>query len=198
MMTTLAVLALVLGLVRLVMFFALHLVPSDYNIVNHAVSDYAVGPTRRLSTAMTWVSAVFWVVLAGAVAVGPPSPEKGVAAWLLVLAVIFVIMPFIPTDIEGRPATVIGRIHLAAAVAWFAIGYSCMGDVVRLLRPTAPQGLASLLVDARWVTMASLIALVAALVIHPIRRYAFGISERVFLLAVNVFYLGAALGLALA
>ncbi|MCZ0859452.1 hypothetical protein OHJ16_15565 [Actinomyces israelii] len=41
-------------------------------------------------------------------------------------------------------------------------------------------------------------ALVAALAIRPIRRYALGISERVFLLAVNVFYLGAALGLALA
>lgn len=41
-------------------------------------------------------------------------------------------------------------------------------------------------------------ALVAALAIRPIRRYALGISERVLLLAVNVFYLGAALGLALA
>lgn len=44
MTTALAAVALVLGIARLAMFIALHLVPSDYNIVQHAVSDYAVGP----------------------------------------------------------------------------------------------------------------------------------------------------------
>lgn len=50
----------------------------------------------------------------------------------------------------------------------------------------------------RWVTAAALIALVTALVIRRLRPYAFGISERIFLLAVYVFYLGAAVGLLLA
>ena len=181
MLTALAVLALILGVVRLVMFIALHVVPSEYNIVNHAVSDYAVGPTRKLGTAMTWTSAVFWAVLAGAVIVSPSLTEKSVAIWLLVLTVLFVVLPFLPTDIEGQPATLIGRLHLAAAVAWFAISYSCMGNFVRMLQPVAPQGLVSFLVGTRWVTMVSLIALVAALVITPARKYAFGISERIFL-----------------
>ena len=39
MTTVLAAVALVLGVARLAMFIALHLVPSDYNIVQHAVSD---------------------------------------------------------------------------------------------------------------------------------------------------------------
>ena len=82
-------------------------------------------------------------------------------------------------------------------MAWFAISYSCMGNFVRMLQPVAPQGLVSFLVGTRWVTMVSLIALVAALVITPARKYAFGISERIFLLAVNAFYLGVSLGLAL-
>ena len=60
MTTALAAVALVLGVARLAMFIALHLVPSDYNIVQHAVSDYAVGPTRRLATTITWTSAVSW------------------------------------------------------------------------------------------------------------------------------------------
>ena len=47
-------------------------------------------------------------------------------------------------------------------------------------------------------TAAALIALVTALVIRRLRPYAFGISERIFLLAVYVFYLGAAVGLLLA
>ena len=150
MTTALAAVALVLGVARLAMFIALHLVPSDYNIVQHAVSDYAVGPTRRLA------------------------------------------------DVEGQPTTLIGRLHLVAAIAWFAIAYSCMGNIVRLLAPLAPQGLVSFLGAARWVTAAALIALVTALVIRRLRPYAFGISERIFLLAVYVFYLGTAAGLLLA
>jgi hypothetical protein len=161
------------------------------------VSDYAVGPTRRLAAAVTWTSAVFWAVLAGAVALGPPTPEKGVALWLAVLAVIFAALPFLPTDVEGQPTTLIGRLHLVAAIAWFAIAYSCMGNIVRLLTPLAPRGLVSLLGATRWVTAAALTALVIALVVRRLRPYAFGISERIFLLAVYVFYLGAAAGILL-
>ena len=84
-----------------------------------------------------------------------------------------------------------------AAIAWFAIAYSCMGNIVRLLAPLAPQGLVSFLGAIRWVTAAALIALVTALVIRRLRPYAFGISERIFLLAVYVFYLGTAAGILL-
>ena len=196
--TALAGLTLVLGVARLAMFIALHLVPSDYNIVQHAVSDYAVGPTRRLATAITWTSAVFWATLAGAIALGPSTPEKGVTLWLAVLAVIFTVLPFLPTDVEGQPTTLIGRLHLVAAIAWFAIAYSCMGTIVRMLTPIAPRGLVSSLGATRWVTAAALIALVTALVIRRLKPFAFGISERIFLLAVHVFYLGAAAGLLLA
>ena len=41
-------------------------------------------------------------------------------------------------------------------------------------------------------TAAALTALVIALVVRRLRPYAFGISERIFLLAVYVFYLGTA------
>ena len=85
-----------------------------------------------------------------------------------------------------------------AAIAWFAIAYSCMGNIVRLLTPLAPRGLVSLLGATRWVTAAALTALVIALVVRRLRPYAFGISERIFLLAVYVFYLGAAAGLLMA
>jgi len=103
----------------------------------------------------------------------------------------------LPTDVEGQPTTLIGRLHLVAAIAWFAIAYSCMGNIVRLLTPLAPRGLVSLLGATRWVTAAALTALVIALVVRRLRPYAFGISERIFLLAVYVFYLGAAAGLLL-
>ena len=141
---------------------------------------------------------MFWATLAGAIALGPSTPEKGVTLWLAVLAVIFTVLPFLPTDVEGQPTTLIGRLHLVAAIAWFAIAYSCMGNIVRMLTPIAPRGLVSSLGATRWVTAAALIALVTALVIRRLKPFAFGISERIFLLAVHVFYLGAAAGLLLA
>ena len=179
------------------MFVALHLVPSDYDIVHHAVSDYAVGPTRRLAAAMTWTSAVFWLVLAAAVALAPANGGPGLAVWMLALAAVFALLPLLPTDVEGSAPTLVGRLHMLAAIAWFAIAYSCMGGFIRFFAPSAPGGLVALLVAVSWVAAVGLVALVSALVVRPLRRVAFGISERVFLLAVHVFYIAVAVGLAL-
>ena len=195
-MTTLfAVLALVLGLARLVLFIALHRVESDYNVVEHAVSDYAVGRTRTLSSVTTWVTAGMWLALALAVGSAFPDDLATVRIFLFVLAAIFVVLPFLPTDVEGEEATLIGRLHLLAAVAWFALAYAGMGDLVDVLKPLVADPLGAALVVLSWVALVSLIALVAALVIRPARRYAFGISERVFLVAVNLFYVDVALAI---
>lgn len=197
-MTTLfAALALALGLARLVLFIALHRVESDYNVVEHAVSDYAVGRTRTLSSVTTWVTAGMWLALA--LAVGSAFPDSGdldtVRIFLFALAAIFVVLPFLPTDVEGEEVTLIGRLHLLAAVAWFALAYAGMGDLVDVLKPLVADPLGAALVVLSWVALVSLIALVAALVIRPARRYAFGISERIFLVAVNLFYVDVALAI---
>lgn len=129
MLTALAVLALVPGIARLALFVALHLVPSDY----------AVGTTRRLGTAMTWCSAAFWAVMAGAVVL-LPTRETAAVVYLLILAVVFVALPFLHTDLEGEPATLVGRLNLVAAATWFTLSYSCMGNIVRMLEPLVPGG----------------------------------------------------------
>lgn len=184
--------ALALGIARFVMLIALHLMRSDYNPVEHAVSDYAVGRTRTLSTVMTWTTAVMWAFLAIAVGTGFPDwrDRVGVVVCLSVLALIFAVLPLLPTDLEGGPATVIGRLHLLAAVGWFALSYACMGNFVRLMRGGVIGSLLSIL---SWIALVGLIALVAALIIRPLRRRAFGISERVFLVATGLFYILVAL-----
>lgn len=196
MSTVLTLVAVALGLVRLALFAALHLVPSPYNVIEHAVSDYAVGPTRRLSTLMTWVTGALWVALAAAVWTGLPhwSDRQGITISLVVLAVIFVVLPLLPTDLEGEAATTVGRLHLLAAIAWFAISYSCMGNFVRLLDPTA---VGAVLTGTRWIALVSLVVLVASMVVPFLRRRAFGLSERVFIVAVNIFYVVAAIGMIL-
>ncbi|WP_341940394.1 DUF998 domain-containing protein [Microbacterium sp. LWH10-1.2] len=186
-----AVLAAALWTARLGMFVALHIVRSDYSPVKHAVSDYAVGRTRTLSSIMTWTTAGGWGALAAAVWFGLPewSDRVGVAAWLGVLAVIFVALPFVPTTLEGEEMTTIGRLHMLAAVAWFAISYSCMGNFVRLAESTVGGGLAATLSVLSVVTMVALVALIGSLVLPWLRSRTFGIAERVFIVAVNVFYL---------
>lgn len=191
MITVLASTALVLGVARLAIFVALHVVRSDYNVVEHAVSDYAVGRTRTLSSIMTWITSLFWLAIAASAWAAFPQWKDlgGVVTCLIVLAVIFAILPFLPTDLEGAASTTVGRLHMVAAIAWFALSYACMGNFVRLLLPAVPDLLASVLLILSWVALVSLIALVAALVIRPSRRYVFGIAERIFILSITLFYI---------
>ena len=190
MTTVLATIGVGLGLARLLLFVALHLVHSNYTIVEHAFSDYAVGRTKRLSAITTWVTAALWLVLAATAVSAYPtwSHLVGVTIGLVILAAIFVVLPFLPTDVEGQAATTIGRLHLVTAVAWFAISYACMDEFVDLLRPTSNPPLDAVLVTTNWTALVALVLLIAAFVIRPVRRYAFGITERVFLLSVTVFY----------
>ncbi|WP_166968889.1 DUF998 domain-containing protein [Brevibacterium atlanticum] len=197
MTTVLAVAALVLGLARLGVFIALHLVPSGYTIVGHAVSDYAVGPTRRLSSTMTWLTAAFWAVLAVAVALGLPHwrDVTGVTIALAALALIFIALPLVPTDIEGEKLTTIGRLHYLLAIAWFAISYACMGNFTRLFTYSGPAWLASTLSVIAWIALVSLVVSVVVLILKKLRPKVFGISERIFILSVNLFYIGVAIGI---
>lgn len=192
-----AVVALVLGLARLAMFIGLHVHASDYDPVRHAVSNYAVGRTRPLSSAMTWATGGMWLALAVAVGLGFPqwSDRIGVVACLAVLALLFAALPLLPTDLEGERPTRIGRLHLLAAIAWFALSYACMGNFARLLQE--PPAIGATLVVLSWVTLVSLILLIAALLIKPLRRRLFGLFERAFLVAVNLFYITVSAGILL-
>lgn len=192
-----AVVALVLGLARLAMFIGLHVHASDYDPVRHAVSNYAVGRTRPLSSAMTWATGGMWLALAVAVGLGFPqwSDRIGVVACLAVLALLFAALPLLPTDLEGERPTRIGRLHLLAAIAWFALSYACMGNFARLLQE--PPAIGATLVVLSWVTLVSLILLIAALVLKPLRRRLFGLFERAFLVAVNLFYITVSAGILL-
>ncbi|GAB3565090.1 DUF998 domain-containing protein [Spelaeicoccus albus] len=196
MITFICVLAIASAAARLFLFAALHVVPSAYNPLTHAVSDYAVGPTRHLSTAMTWTTVLTWLSLAAAVSVVLPSWEyHGTAtALLLTLAIIFAVLPFVPTDLAGAKRTPRGILHYVLAIAWFAIAYSLTGDTSRYMATSWGGISGSAAVALHWIALISLIALIAALVVPTLRRY-FGLAERVFIAAISVFFLIAAIAL---
>ncbi|WP_432564815.1 DUF998 domain-containing protein [Kineococcus sp. SYSU DK003] len=177
-----------LMLTRLGLLAALHVVPSDYSPVRHAVSDYAVGRTRRLSTAMTWVGATAWAGLAATVAIALPGWEHrtSVTLWLLLLALVFTLLPHLPTDLEGAPRTRTGVLHHVAAITWFAISYSLTGTFRDLFTGSALGGALGVL---HLVAAASLTCLVLSLPVRPLRARTFGLSERVFLVSIAISYL---------
>lgn len=189
--TVLALVALAIGLSRIGLFVAVHVINREYNIIEHAVSDYAVGSTKTLSSITTWLTAALWPVV-GVLAwrAFPTWPDlDDVLVCLILLTGIFVALPFLPTDVEGQPVTIRGRLHLVAAVAWFALAYRCMNLFAPLLSSAAPGVLAYIANGLSKVATASLAVLIVALVVRPLRRWLFGISERVFLLSVSVFFL---------
>lgn len=189
-------LAVVSAALRLGMFGALHVVPSGYSPIRHAVSDYAVGPTRRLSTAMTWTTVITWLSLAAAISASLPtwSYRNTATMLLLVLAAIFAILPFVPTDVEGEKRTTRGIMHYVLAIAWFAIAYSLTGDMSRYAAAHWGGTAGSVATALHWAALISLIALIAALVVPGLRKF-FGLAERIFIAAISVFYLLTAVGL---
>ena len=181
---------------RLILLATLHLVPNPYHPVRDAVSDYAVGPTRRLSTVMTGLTVAAWFVTAGAVWLGLSRWEDRAlaastiaAAGLCCLAIIAA-----PTDVAGR-RTVRGRVHLLLAVGWFALSFVPMSNMADLAeaRHWAAAGALTVLY---WITLVGLVGLCLAM-LRPIRGV-FGLLQRVFLVGSALFYLVFTISLALA
>lgn len=193
----LALLAALLLVVRLAILIHLHVSQPQVHPVRQAVSDYALSGGRRWFSAMGIVGALVWVCLAAAVSTGLPdwSDRTSVVTQLLVLTASVLAAAALPTDAEGSPRTLTGLLHYVAAIVQFAILYGLTGNFVRLAE-TDPglAPFASVLDPLRTVVLASLIALVVALL--PKVRHLFGIPERVFLVSTLVFYLLVAVGLA--
>ena len=100
-----------------------------------------------------------------------------------------------PTDLEGAPKTASGRLHMGFAVASFALYYTVADNATPLLAPAAPPALAGVLIALRWLCAWALAALVACLLLPPLRRW-FGLAERVFLIAVPAWFAAASLAIA--
>jgi hypothetical protein len=97
----------------------LHFLRPEYNPINHAVSNYAVGPYGYLMTAAFYVLAlsVFAVAL-GLIGIIARTNLSRIAILLLCLASIgMLVMGIFPGDVHALhpPATITGVIHWTAA-----------------------------------------------------------------------------------
>ena len=165
----------------------------QHDPVRDPVSDYGVGTARPLfqayGTAGTLAAALlallFW--------------QAGLSSFLLLTLTGAVAtrvgVVLVPTDLEGAPRTRTGRLHMLLAVASFTLYYMAIDSATPLLAAQATSELAGALHALRTAVTAGLAGLVACLVLPPL-RWAFGFAERVFLIAVPVWGLGACVVLA--
>lgn len=186
----LAIVASVLFVLRLLALVALHVRPGGVHPVRHAVSDYAASSapsTRRLAAVASWLAAAAWAVLGVTVLTLPAATSHtGLGVWLLVLAVVLAVMPRVPTDAPGEPVTSRGRLHLVLAVAWFAIAYSTIGPLTRALAEVTGAPAPGTLPVLHVIAAIALVSLIVSLLVRALRERTFGLSERVFILAVTL------------
>jgi hypothetical protein len=100
---------------------ALHVVPTGYDPIRDAVSDYAVGRYRAAFWLFVVAGAVSGFALAIALARSDPSKPKLTIAMLLLSGAARLLIPMFPTDQGGsRFQTLKGTIHMLLAIAIFA------------------------------------------------------------------------------
>ena len=167
----------------------------QYNAVRDPVSDYGVGSARPLfqvyglvgTAAAALLAVLMWLA-------GLPGPLVVMQVGVMLMRV--GVMQF-PTDLEGAPRTTAGLLHMVAAVGSFALTYAVIDKATPLLAATTLPALAGALQTLRYTAALGLVALVAGLLLRPVRSV-FGLAERVFLIALPVWGLLACLAVATA
>jgi hypothetical protein len=197
-----ALLFAVLGLLGivgyLVIFAALHILPTGYHPVRHAVSDYAVGDYGHLFRRGLLLSASGLLLLTIGLCLDPGAPPLAVSqlVFLFLVPVMRVGMARFPTDLEGEKSSPTGLIHYGFAVAAFAFTYSAISGMTPTLTSLSPwQAAHGMLSALDSVALISLVLLIVTLV--PRLRKIFGLFERLFLISTNAWFVTVGICLAI-
>ena len=186
----LALISLTATLTYLVIFTSWHVLPTGYNPIHHAVSDYAVGKYGYLFRIGLWASSLAVLTLAFALmeGVGTPPLAGRDLAYLLLIPVTRIGMTLFPTDLEGQPLSRTGILHYVFAILAFTFTYLVISETTSVLQSLeATHWLRESLKWTAWWVGPELAAVVITM-IRPLRRV-FGLLERIFLLTTNLWFL---------
>lgn len=183
-----ALLAVIAYTLSVCLFFVLHMAPSPYTFMSHAVSDYGIGPTARLFQLYAGLGTI------GAVALTIlfVFSHHPVFPMLVPLGMVLMVLSRLgvarfPTDLEGQPRTQHGTLHYVFAILTFTWAYTTIANATpRFVEST----MSSVIPVFRLLHTLATVALVGIVVtrITPVRQY-FPIAERVFLLATLLWFL---------
>jgi|tagenome__1003787_1003787.scaffolds.fasta_scaffold20872533_2 hypothetical protein len=184
----LGILAALLTLVCAAVLVRVHLLPTGYNPISNAVSDYGVGEYRRYYRWQTAALAYAALVLAAAIARTTHPVPQLIVFLLMTFAAARLLIPSFPTDLDRSRLTPAGRIHIAlAGVAFASIAWCAAALPDRIDWPS----LHTTLVVLGWIVAGSAIAcgLCISSLLHRHVEPFFGAIERVFYAAVLVWFL---------
>lgn len=152
--------------------------PTGHRPMVDAVSDYGAG-TQRAFYRVTVVSlGVGALLLLAALAHGTDVPNGGLI-WLSVYGVSRIAIAFFPTDLERKPVTPTGRVHLVlAAAAFTAIAFAAADLAPAFSDEPGWDDAGGLIGALRWAVVVTAVATLVARVALPLRRVAFGFVER--------------------
>ncbi|WP_329543491.1 DUF998 domain-containing protein [Streptomyces sp. NBC_01356] len=184
----------ILGLIGLIgyvgIFVALHVLPTGYHPIRHAVSDYAVGQYGWLFRVGLLVSSLGVLFLAIGLTLDPGAPPLAVSqlVFLYLVPAMRLGMAIFRTDLEGEKLTLTGRLHYLFAIAAFAFTYAAISGMTPRLTSVSPwQSADGLLSALQWIALVSLVLLVVTLL--PRLRTIFGLFERAFLVSTNLWFI---------
>jgi hypothetical protein len=136
----------------------LHVLKADYTVVDHMISDYAVGRFGWImTTAFTSIAIGCLLLGIGMLRQGPPSWLGRLGAVLLLVVFAgLVVTAIFPTDLETAPSTPTGDIHalsffvniVAILLSAVSLGLSYGGDEYWRRRKGFALGLSAFLIVA--------------------------------------------------
>jgi len=187
MVSAFSVIALIAVSAQLAILVALHVLPTKYDPVHDAISDYGVGDYHRYFWAQLVAGALACIGIAVALTGLHPYVPTLVVVLLLANAAARLLMPAFPTDQSGnRFETVRGTIHMVLAVAAFAaVAAAATGLGGLFSHYSTWHSAKGLLVAVGWVVLAGAVACALGL-IGPRLKSTFGLIERFFTLSVIV------------
>jgi len=157
----------------------LHILPTGYDPIRNAVSDYGVGRFAHLYRTQTAACAVSALLLAGALSGGVDPAPTLVVVLLVVFAAARLLIPWYPTDLDRSQPTRTGRVHvLLAGLAFGSIAWASAALPDRVDWP----GVHGTLVALGWsvVVLAVACGLCMSRALHRATEPFFGLVERLF------------------
>lgn len=186
----LSTISLLAYLVYFGIFILLQFLPTGYNPIRHAVSDYAIGKYHTLFNTYVWSSVVAGFAFAFALTInlGPTLVPGWVFILMVLLALVRIGLVFFPTNIEGTRLTRTGAWHYLFAILSFGFIYTIISHMTPVLQIISPwRDIATVLASLETIVLYALIAVVIML-IPPLRKI-FGICERIFLTSTDIWFI---------
>jgi hypothetical protein len=193
----LAVVAAVFAAVQVMALIVLHVLPTGYDPIRDAVSDYGVGRFRYWFWTQAVAGGLACLFLAIALAQLHPFTPTQVVVALIVTTVARLAIPFFATDQGGnRFQTAHGIVHMILAVLAFGgLVWAATGLWSTLQHYPAWHGVEGVLTIVPWVMLGCVIAVVLA-IRGPNLKPFFGLFERLFYLSSFVWFFTVAIDLA--